>query len=100
MPLGRTDISIPPMGLGAWAWGDRTFWGYVRSIQPLIDLLRQIGEAHVGKTPAQVALNWTICKGAVPIPGAKNALQAEQNACALGWRLTPDEVAALDAERS
>ena len=36
-----------------------------------------------------------ICKGAVPIPGAKNAAQAEQNAGALGWRLAPDEVAAL-----
>ena len=32
----------------------------------------------------------------MPIPGAKNAAQAEQNAGALGWRLTADEVAALD----
>ena len=67
------------------------------SIEPLIGLLRQIGEAHGGKTPAQVALNWTICKGTVPIPGAKNARQAEDNAGALGWRLADDEVAALDA---
>ena len=43
-----------------------------------------------------MALNWLICKGAVPIPGAKNAAQAEQNAGALGWRLAADEVAALD----
>ena len=49
--------------------------------------------AHGGKTPAQVALNWVICKGAVPIPGAKNRQQAEQNAGALGWRLSPDDVA-------
>ena len=41
-------------------------------------------------------LNWLICKGAVPIPGAKNARQAEQNAGALGWRLTEEEVKRLD----
>lgn len=66
-------------------------------IQPLIALLRAIGAAHGGKTSGQVALNWTICKGAIPIPGAKNARQAQDNAGALGWRLTGDEVAALDA---
>lgn len=65
-------------------------------VQPLVALLREIGEARGGKTPAQVALNWVICKGAVPIPGAKNAHQAEDNAGALGWRLTDEEVAALD----
>ena len=31
----------------------------------------------------QVAINWTICKGAVPIPGAKNARQAKEAAGAL-----------------
>lgn len=66
-------------------------------IQPLIGLLREIGAGHGGKSPGQVALNWLICKGAVPIPGAKNARQAEQNAGALGWRLNAEEVAALDA---
>ena len=39
---------------------------------------------------------WLICKGTVPIPGAKNGQQAEQNAGALGWRLSAEEVAALD----
>ena len=67
-------------------------------IQPLIQLLRAIGDAHDGKSPAQVALNWLICKGAVPIPGAKNARQARDNAGALGWRLAEHEIAALDEE--
>jgi aryl-alcohol dehydrogenase-like predicted oxidoreductase len=67
-------------------------------IQPLIQLMREIGKAHGGKSPAQVALNWVICKGAVPIPGAKNARQAQDNAGALGWRLAEAEIAALDAE--
>ena len=44
----------------------------------------------------QVALNWCISKGAIPIPGAKNRAQAEGNAGALGWALTRDEVAILD----
>ena len=70
---------------------------YLARIRPLIGLLREIGQAHGGQTPAQVALNWAICKGTVPIPGAKNARQAQSNAGALGWRLSDDEIAALDA---
>jgi len=66
-------------------------------VQPLVSQLRETGEAHGGKAPGQVALNWVMCKGVVPIPGAKNARQAEQNAGALGWRLSDGEVAALDA---
>lgn len=23
-----TPLSLPPLGLGAWAWGDSLFWGY------------------------------------------------------------------------
>ena len=65
------------------------------SAQPLLTLLKEIGTTHE-KTPAQVALNWTICKGTVPIPGAKNARQAADNLGAMGWRLTPEEVTALD----
>ena len=44
-----------------------------------------------------MALNWIIAKGAVPIPGAKNREQAEQNAGALGWLMDDDDAAALDA---
>ena len=64
---------------------------------PLIELLGKLGLSH-DKTPAQVALNWIVCKGAVPIPGAKNPTQAAQNAGALGWRLEAGEVEALDRE--
>jgi aryl-alcohol dehydrogenase-like predicted oxidoreductase len=67
----------------------------VAQIQPLIDVLREIGECH-GKTPTQVALNWVICKGAVPIAGVKNAQQAQENAGALHWHLSKNDVAALD----
>ena len=63
----------------------------------LLDLLRGIGEDHGGKTPAQVALNWLIAQGTVPIPGAKDRAQASGNAGALGWSLRAAEIAALDA---
>jgi diketogulonate reductase-like aldo/keto reductase len=58
--------------------------------------MTEIGQDHGGKSNVQVALNWLICKGALPIPGAKNAAQAQENAGALGWRLTDEEVAKLD----
>ena len=66
-------------------------------IRPLLALMREIGDGLGGKTPAQVALNWTLCKGTVPIPGAKNARQAQENAGALGWKLDAEAVKALDA---
>ncbi|MBI3286734.1 MAG: aldo/keto reductase, partial [Chloroflexi bacterium] len=28
--LGQTDVFLPPMGVGTWAWGDRWYWGYGR----------------------------------------------------------------------
>jgi pyridoxine 4-dehydrogenase len=55
-----------------------------------------IGQDRGGKTNSQVALNWAICKGTLPIPGAKNVEQAQENAGALGWKLTEEEVAQLD----
>ena len=71
--------------------------GMIDKVQPLVSLLREIGEAH-GKSPAQVAINWTICKGTLPIPGAKTAKNAAMNAAAANWRLSEDDIAALDEE--
>jgi aryl-alcohol dehydrogenase-like predicted oxidoreductase len=66
-------------------------------IQPLIALMREIGAAHGGKAPGQVALNWVVRKGAVPIAGVRNARQAQDLAGVLGWALTEEEVGELDA---
>ncbi|BAZ46859.1 hypothetical protein NIES4102_39000 [Chondrocystis sp. NIES-4102] len=64
-------------------------------IEPLIEQLRQLGEKYQ-KTVSQVALNWLIAQGnVIPIPGAKNAKQAEDNAGAMGWLLSPEDVAQL-----
>ncbi|MBS3965870.1 MAG: aldo/keto reductase [Truepera sp.] len=69
----------------------------LKQLSYLLQLLREVAERH-GKTPAQVSLNWLIAKEALPIPGAKNANQAEQNAGALGWLLSPDEALTLDEQ--
>jgi aryl-alcohol dehydrogenase-like predicted oxidoreductase len=89
---GKYTPGRPPPGLRAVRYNRE----YLARVQPLIGLVKEIGQAR-GKTPSQVALNWLICKGAVPIPGAKNVRQAQENAGALGWRLAESEVAALDA---
>ena len=64
-------------------------------VDAVVAELRRIRDAHDGRSPSQVALNWIIAKGALPIPGAKNRHQAEENAGALGWSLD-DDVARLD----
>jgi aryl-alcohol dehydrogenase-like predicted oxidoreductase len=88
---GKYTPDNPPPGLRRGLYRR----GRLAQIQPLTRLLRESGEER-RRSAGQVALNWAICKGAVPIPGAKTARQAMDNAGALGWRLTADEVARLD----
>jgi aryl-alcohol dehydrogenase-like predicted oxidoreductase len=67
----------------------------LRKLAPLLTLLDTLADKH-DKTPAQIALNWLIAQGnVIPIPGAKNASQAQQNAGALGWQLNPEEIEQL-----
>lgn len=104
--LGIVVLAYSPLGQGRLTGkysaqnpppGKRNFSAYpMAEIEPLLAELRRIGERHGGKTPGQVALNWLMCKRTIPIPGAKNGAQAQQNAGALGWSLTPEEVSALD----
>ncbi len=64
-------------------------------IKPLLECLKVIADSHY-KTMSQVALNWCIYKGTIPIPGAKSPQQAAENLGALGWRLSDGEVKELD----
>ncbi|MDB9526105.1 aldo/keto reductase [Oscillatoria sp. CS-180] len=64
-------------------------------VQPILNTLMAIAR-YREKTLAQVALNWCICKGFIPIPGAKTVAQAQQNTGALGWRLDGGEILELD----
>ncbi len=64
-------------------------------IEPLISKLKELGEQYQ-KTPAQVALNWLVAQeNVIPIPGAKNPKQAAENAGAIGWQLSGDDVEKL-----
>jgi aryl-alcohol dehydrogenase-like predicted oxidoreductase len=88
---GKYSPEKLPPGVRAGQYAD-----LLKKIGPLTKLMTAMGQDHDGKTVAQVALNWCICKGTLPIPGAKNAAQAQQNAGALGWKLTDDEIVKLD----
>jgi aryl-alcohol dehydrogenase-like predicted oxidoreductase len=89
---GKYTVETPPPGMR----GTRMPASRLKPLESLVALLTEIGQGHDDRKPGQVALNWLICKGALPIPGAKNARQAEQNSGATGWRLTSEEVLALD----
>jgi aryl-alcohol dehydrogenase-like predicted oxidoreductase len=64
----------------------------------VVDALDQVA-AETGKTVPQIALNWllqrpTVCSAIV---GARNEAQLLQNLDAVGWNLSPEQVAKLDA---
>jgi len=65
-------------------------------VKALLPVLKELAETKA-TTPAALALRYLVEKGALPIPGAKNEAQVRQNALALALRLTPEEVARLEA---
>jgi pyridoxine 4-dehydrogenase len=105
--LGIKLIAYSPLGLGiltgkythpsTYPKGLRRllFKKLVPATKPLLDCLRAIAQSRQ-KTMAQVALNWCIAKGAIPIPGAKNIQQAGENIAAQNWLLDGGEIAELD----
>lgn len=104
--LGVVPIAYSPIGqgrlTGKYTAADpppkgRNFSAHpMEQVDRVVAVLREIGSDHDGRSPSEVALRWIIDKGAVPIPGAKNATQAADNAGALGWSLDRAEVEALD----
>lgn len=71
--------------------------GEQKKMEPLFLALEEVAQAH-GKTFSQVALNWLLQRDerVIPIPGAKNARQAGENAGAIGWRMSEDEFLRID----
>ncbi len=121
MPLGLAE------GVGAVVWsplGWGRLTGKIRRGQPLpersrrqssqanevgppaddelvfrvVDALDAVA-AETGKTVPQVALNWLLRRPSVStvIIGARNEEQLRQNLGAVGWELTPQQIAQLDA---
>ncbi|MGO4458699.1 aldo/keto reductase [Streptomyces sp. M-16] len=64
----------------------------------VVDALDGIAQ-ETGRTIPQVAINWLLRRPTVSsvIVGARNEEQLRQNIGAVGWELTPDQVARLDA---
>ncbi len=105
--LGIRLIAYSPLALGIltgkYAVGEKLpnglrgflFRQLLPRIQPVLDTLGAIALFRE-KTMTQIALNWCICKGFIPIPGAKTLEQAQQNTGALGWHLDGGEVLELD----
>ncbi|MGI6246559.1 MAG: aldo/keto reductase [Pseudochelatococcus sp.] len=118
MPLGRDQ------GLGALVWsplGWGRLTGKIRRGSPLpegsrlhetasfgppvddahlyrvVDALDAVAE-ETGRTVPQVALNWLLQRPTVSsvIIGARNEEQLRQNLGAIGWNLTPEQMARLD----
>ena len=53
--------------------------------------------SEVGKTPAQVALNWCISRpNVIAIPKSNSVARTEENCGASGWRLTEELIEYLD----
>jgi aryl-alcohol dehydrogenase-like predicted oxidoreductase len=68
---------------------------YLYQVVDALDLMA----AETGKTVPQIALNWLLQRPTVAtiIIGARNEAQLRQNLGALGWNLTREQVARLDA---
>jgi pyridoxine 4-dehydrogenase len=75
----------------------RDLIAYSKRISPLLHAMQTMAEKY-DKTVAQVALNYIVCQGAIPIPGARTRQQLVDNAGAMGWRLSSTEIAQLETE--
>jgi aryl-alcohol dehydrogenase-like predicted oxidoreductase len=63
-----------------------------------VDALDEVAK-ETGETVPQVALNWLLQRPSIStvIFGARNEEQLRQNLAAVGWNLSPEQVARLDA---
>jgi len=67
----------------------------MKDIEPTIDTIRQIAQKR-NTSVASVALNYNLVHGITPVVGVRSVKQAEENCQALGWRLTDEEIEAID----
>ncbi len=67
----------------------------------VVDALDEVA-AETGKSVPQIALNWVASRPTVAsvIIGARNEEQLRDNLAAVGWSLTPEQIAKLDAASS
>eukprot|EP00854_Cymbomonas_tetramitiformis_P006285 gene6285-7536_t len=65
------------------------------NLNGLLKLLDLVGSFEGGRTPVQVAINWLIAQGVVPLVSTRNELHAWECKGAMGWRLDAVQVEAL-----
>ena len=111
--LGVGFVAYSPLGRGIFGgWiktpGDLSAGDYRHNhprftgenLERNLARVRQLEEiaAQNGCRPAQLALAWVLSKGEdiVPIPGTKRVERLEENAGALGVKLTPEDGARLE----
>jgi aryl-alcohol dehydrogenase-like predicted oxidoreductase len=103
-PLGRGFLSgrirrLEDLAPDDWRRNNPRFQGenFARNVT-LVTRIEELARAE-GCTPSQLALAWVLARGddIVPIPGTKRVRYLEENAAAVGLRLTPVELAAIDA---
>jgi len=94
--LGVTVLAWAPLASGRLTQKDSLTQISDPATLALREALKELAASHK-KTIAQVALNWCMCKGTVPIPGARTKAQAVDNASAVGWQLSSADVKKLDA---
>lgn len=87
LPTGDKRLRYPVYRGEEWA-----------KTQRLLADLRTIAQ-QAGRTVAQVVVNWTLQQPGITsvLCGAKRAWQIEETAAAMGWRLTGEQLAAVEA---
>ena len=66
------------------------------NLEPLRLTISEIAKGHQ-VTMAQVAINWSLCKGIIPLIGVRTVKQALDAIAATKWHLTDEEVKRLDS---
>lgn len=94
--LGASGLKVPVLSLGTGTFGGSN--DFFKLLFRVVDALDEVAK-ETGKTVAQIALNWVASRPGVStvIMGARNEEQLRANLGAVGWSLTVDQVAKLDA---
>ncbi|KAI8341267.1 NADP-dependent oxidoreductase domain-containing protein [Chlamydoabsidia padenii] len=105
--LGVAVLAYSPIGMGLLTgkFGSKGPWPKARNrlfssldpdqLEKLLDTLASLA-AKYDRPQATIALNWTIAKGTIPLAGVRTPDHVRQNAAALGFALSEEDIKALD----
>ena len=95
-PLASGSLAVRPSEAGGDGGSLRRAAGRLLGRDRGIDALQEVAR-EVGKTPAQVALNWCTSRpNVIAIPKSDSVARTEENCGASGWRLSAEQVRRLD----